>query len=482
MKLDGYVRVSRVGGRSGERFISPDVQRERIHAQAKASGHRIVKTHEDLDLPGTHSERPGLQAALERIEAGKVEGLIVARLDRFGRSAIDIHRNLERIKDADGVLLSAVEGIDTSTSIGRFFLAISAAFAELEIERISENWQAARARAVERGVHISGHTPVGYLRQEDGRLRSGAHSHAVTQAFQMRAAGDSWKQIADWLTEEGIPTAHGAPNWTIATVRTLVRNRVYLGEARSGDLVKTGAHKALVDEETWQQANRPRGLRMASTGNAAGMLSGIIRCAGCSFALKPSMGKTRHGKRRREYRCRPDKAAGRCPAPASASALPLEKFVVGQFFDAYGDIHARYHQRTDERSGIERALTTARAELAAALDERLAEALGGESADAYVSVVRRRREEVDRCEEQLAELDDDPALLPDPTSLRSTWEALALQEQRALIGSAYDAIFLRRARSPREPVADRLRLFTAGTAPPLPIRGQRGEIRSVDVD
>ena len=171
MRLDGYVRVSRVGGRSGERFISPDVQRERIAAKAKLEGHSVAKVHEDLDLPGTHSRRPGLQAALERVEQGKVDGIIVARLDRFGRSAIDIHRNLERIREAKGTLLTAAENIDTSTSIGRFFLSITAAFAELEIDRITENWQSAREQAVERGVHVSGHTPVGYRRRPDGRER-----------------------------------------------------------------------------------------------------------------------------------------------------------------------------------------------------------------------------------------------------------------------------------------------------------------------
>lgn len=101
MRADGYVRVSRVSGREGANFISPDVQRERIRAHAKALGHEIATIHQDLDLPGSHSKRPGLQRALTRIERGTVQGLIVARLDRFGRSTIDIHRNLERIRAVD---------------------------------------------------------------------------------------------------------------------------------------------------------------------------------------------------------------------------------------------------------------------------------------------------------------------------------------------------------------------------------------------
>lgn len=70
MKLDGYIRVSRVGGRTGDAFISPGEQRERVRAWAKSQGHRIAKWHEDLDQPGSKADRPGLNAAMERIEAG----------------------------------------------------------------------------------------------------------------------------------------------------------------------------------------------------------------------------------------------------------------------------------------------------------------------------------------------------------------------------------------------------------------------------
>jgi site-specific DNA recombinase len=483
VRLDGYVRVSRVGGRTGDSFISPDVQRERLRASAKVAGHRILRIHEDLDLPGTHSARPGLQAALQRVEAGQIDGLIVAKLDRFGRSAIDIHRNLERIREAGGELLTAAEGIDTSTPIGRFFLTIVAGFAELEIERIGENWRAARTRAVDRGVHISGHTPRGYSRLDDGRLAIDAETApAVSAAFAMRAENESWKRIADWLTEEGVPTTHGSPQWTIATVRSMVRNRVYLGEARSGDLVKIRAHKALVEPHVWEKANRRRGAHLESTGNVAGVLSGLLRCAGCSFALKPKMSKTRHGKPRREYTCRPDKAAGRCPSPASVTAERVEAPVIEQFFRDYGEIRLRAHRRSDERHEIERRLAVGRAELEAALDERLVEALGGENSTAYIEMVRRRREAVEKDEDALAALDDMAPELPDLAAIEEGWPTFTLVQRRTLLGAAYDAIYLRRATEPREPTVNRLRFFDIGTGPPTPTRGQRGEIRSVNVE
>jgi len=485
VQVDGYVRVSRVAGRGGERFISPKDQRARSAAWAKANGHTIAAWHEDLDQPGTRAERPGLQAAIERIEKAKTGGIVVARLDRFGRSVSDAARLIERIRNAGGNLFTVAEGIDTSSGyMGEFLVHLFAAMGQMEVARFTENWRTARANAVERGIHISGYPPAGYIRDQDTSLLAPdpTIAPAIADSFRARAAGASWKQVADELTDRGILTPFGAPRWTIATVRTVIRNRVYLGEARAGDLVKVGAHKPLIDAETWQAANRRRGNAPAASGNASGLLSGILRCAGCSFALKPKIGRSRHGKPRREYSCRPDKAAGRCPTPVSVSAEPVEDVVVARFFDELGELRALARESTDEMEAVEEALEQARSELKAMLDERLVEAMGGEKADLYVSAVRERREEVEHAEAKLAELDGGRDDLPEPTTLRRAWSRLDLLERRALLGAAYDGIFLRPATSPKEPPGERLRFFGPGKAPPLPVRGQRSVIRSVEFD
>src|SRR4051794_37377930 len=98
MRLVGYVRVSRVGGREGPSFISPDVQQERIAAQAKAKGAEIVAWETDLDQTGATMERPGLQAALERIRKDEAEGIIVLRLNRFARSTIEASQTLHELE------------------------------------------------------------------------------------------------------------------------------------------------------------------------------------------------------------------------------------------------------------------------------------------------------------------------------------------------------------------------------------------------
>src|SRR4051812_26876295 len=86
--LDAYVRVSQVRGRGGDSFISPAVQRERIAAWAAAHGHRIAKVHEELDVSGATVDRPKLNAAMARVEAKETSGIVVFKLDRFGRTLV----------------------------------------------------------------------------------------------------------------------------------------------------------------------------------------------------------------------------------------------------------------------------------------------------------------------------------------------------------------------------------------------------------
>src|SRR5215208_6940896 len=97
MLVDGYVRVSQVGDREGARFISPRLQRQRIEQWAKLHRATVVVVHEELNESGARNDRPKLLEALGRIERGDTDGLVVARMDRFGRSLLDSLAAIERI-------------------------------------------------------------------------------------------------------------------------------------------------------------------------------------------------------------------------------------------------------------------------------------------------------------------------------------------------------------------------------------------------
>ena len=149
---EGYVRASRRAGREGESFISPEVQRKKIADWAALHEVEVVAWWEEIDQSGAKLQRPMFQGALARCERGETGGIIVARLDRFARSAVDALESIKRLNEAGARLVSVEDNFDGSTPMGRFAIGILTLIAELELERIKENWATAVTSAVGRGV------------------------------------------------------------------------------------------------------------------------------------------------------------------------------------------------------------------------------------------------------------------------------------------------------------------------------------------
>ncbi|MEJ7892939.1 MAG: recombinase family protein [Solirubrobacteraceae bacterium] len=115
MLIDAYVRVSQVAGRSGASLISPTLQRERIERWAKLHGASISTVHEELDQSSARADRPMLMEALHRVEAGEIDGIVVAELDRFGRSLLHSLVAIDRIDQAGGTFVSVKDYLDLRT-------------------------------------------------------------------------------------------------------------------------------------------------------------------------------------------------------------------------------------------------------------------------------------------------------------------------------------------------------------------------------
>jgi DNA invertase Pin-like site-specific DNA recombinase len=319
----GYVRVSRVGGRGGEGFISPELQRETIASKARAGGLELVELVEDLDESGGKYERPGFQRALEAVERGEASVIVVARLTRFARSVLDTHRALERLEAAGGRLVACDIDVDVSTPQGRLIRNTFATLAQFELELAREQWQAAKANAVGRGVKISARAPFGYRFTGEHRLEPSDDRETLVELFRRRAAGTSWRLLVAWFAGETGRTV--AP----ATLAHMVANRAYLGEVTYAELVKVDAHEALVDVELWEAAQRPsadwKAGRPTKAAGARSLLAGIARCASCGSGL----GSTTSGHGKRVYRC----ANGQCARRVSILGPSLDELVAEQLLE-----------------------------------------------------------------------------------------------------------------------------------------------------
>jgi site-specific DNA recombinase len=472
LKIDGYIRVSRVNGRGGENFISPKVQREKIRDYARLHGHKVVRWHEDLDQPGSRNGRPGFQAAIERVETGKTDGIAVAKLDRFARSVADAAGAIRRIRDAGGELVSVEDNFDSSTPMGKFAMHMLLALGELELDRIRENWSNAQRYAVERGVHIASKTPTGYKRTHDGLLEPDERAAAaVTKIYAARARGASYAELAQLLEEHGVRGPYRNRHWTTAAVAKLLRNPVYLGEARSGRHRKANAHKALVTRETWDAVQATTSPSRPRSSEGA-LLAGLLRCAGCRYLMKPDSMRDRDGERLRIYRCRGDHAAGRCPAPTSVLGRVIEPYVEEHFLAALepGGVLVRGESSDDEREQIRAGAKAARRELEAYVENTPASI----DPEAYRAGVEKRQQALDEALAAEAALPAEGASAWEEIGdkdIRALWATLEIAEKREWLADGYDAIIVRRGRNGIE---DRVLPLTKGTAPDdLPRRGLR---------
>lgn len=355
-KLLGYTRVSRMR----EEGISPELQRKAIESYALAHGHEIQWLEPDLDESGKSLERPAMKHALELLERGEADGIIAARLDRLTRRVADLGKLLEDARKQDWNLIAIDLGVDLTTSNGKMVANLLGTVAEWELDRRRESWKEARSHAVARGVHISATIPAGYSRDEDRRLVPNEDAPAVVAAFEARARGESYSQIAKSLTKERVATSHyrqgrsgrehllkaGAkrglegetledwvqakesakPVWSAQGAMKLLTNPVYTGVARSGEFVQKDAHEALVGPGLWTRVQ----ARTAAKGDFVNpdrersLLAGLIRCASCQRVMTAD--STRRGDKIYPiYRC---KGEGRCFSKASIGQHIVEEYVL----------------------------------------------------------------------------------------------------------------------------------------------------------
>jgi site-specific DNA recombinase len=328
--LDAYLRVSRVGGRNGDSFISPAEQDGAISRRIAELGAVRGVTVTETDVSGA---KPVAQRELEklvrRVERGESQGIVLFAVDRWSREAADALQAAKRIHDV-GARLVDTKGVDSSTEAGKFMLGLMSLVAEQQRDRLKSGFRAASRNAVDRGLHVGAFAPAGYDRL-DGRLVPNEDVDAVREAFARRARGESYQAIADFLTAAGVkPGGSRNERWSRSGAQQLCRNRVYLGEVRGqrdesgAQVVNREAHERLVSDELFAAANR-EGRRALRTGKLenAGLLAGLITCAGCGHKLRrKASGETL------AYACAKHYAGGTCPDPAAATIRLVDEHVI----------------------------------------------------------------------------------------------------------------------------------------------------------
>ena len=510
----GYTRVSRVGGRRGEGFISETDQQEGITSRARELGLTVADWIHDADYTGGNLQRPEWERLMARImdPADPISGVIVVRVDRFARTVPEGAPEVKRIWESNGgagIFLAADLPLDTTTPYGRKMLWDWLSNAELQLEMLKASWWRAKERAIRRGAHI-GRTPLGMRRipknaeSDAGRLVPLPEwREVITRMFDYAARhpAASVATIHRWAIEQN--PRPDRRRWTHTTIGNLLRNRVYVGEVAYRPLpegrrkttdvfepmVNPDAHEAIVDEATWlaaQRTGRRRPQRQQAPGHARRVytLRGIVRCAGCRHTLVPSLGG---GNARRPptpvYRCDGESSAGRCPAPASIVAHFIEPWVLEQVktqlgaFEAIGEF-VGIEPTTDELfEAIEASRDDAHANVKAITQNT---ALAAADPDGWLAVRHAALEEARAADNAYLaairnrQASETPVLAPE-----FTWEDVAPEELRdVVLPEIIDCVYVR---SGRGLAVDRraLILWRGQADPDLPGKGRPApEVRS----
>jgi DNA invertase Pin-like site-specific DNA recombinase len=175
------VRVSHMNGRkAGEENVHADRdQLAAIERHAREHKARLEVLPPELDVSGglPLEQRPSLLRAIEGVECGEFDGIIVAYLSRLGRNVREQLRAWDRVEAAGGRIVVVQEGIDTSTPNGRMHRTILLAIAEHEREQHGERFENLRRWATEAGIWQRRQTPRGY-RKDKATRRPGPRGHA----------------------------------------------------------------------------------------------------------------------------------------------------------------------------------------------------------------------------------------------------------------------------------------------------------------
>jgi DNA invertase Pin-like site-specific DNA recombinase len=418
----GVVRVSRVGARSGEQFVSPSEQRTRIEEACARDNLELVDTFEELDVSGgaALAKRPGLRRAVELVEAGEADTVVVAYFDRLVRSLKVQLEVAERVEAAGGKIVALDVGEVGVGATGKLTAQFLGAVAEYHRNVTAERTAEAKRRAIARGVPTFSKIPPGYRQRDDGTLEvRPKEAKTVAEAFRQRAEGATVMETRDYLREHGIERSyHGT--------QAILTSRMYLGELRFGELVNTASHPAIVDADTWARVQRmrsPRGRRAKSERLLARL--GVLRCGTCGARMV--VGSSNHS-HYWIYRCPP---VGDCPQRVTISAEIAEAAVVDAVKELLRDVKgsATISRATE---AAERDLETAEAELAAAVEAFT----GLEDVAAARQRLLELREKRDKAVDRLDGLQ--AAQAPAITLTAEEWDELTMDEQRALIRAVID--------------------------------------------
>jgi len=257
-----YTRKSSEEGLE-QNFNSLDAQREAceayIQSQKSAGWVALPEMYDDGGISGGTMDRPALKRLLADIGAGRVDTVVVYKVDRLTRSLNDFAKIVDAF-DAKGVsFVSVTQQFNTTTSMGRLTLNMLLSFAQFEREVTGERIRDKIAASKRKGMWMGGVTPLGYDVQDRKLIVNEREADTVRDIFRRYADLKSVRALKEDLDASGIvskvrdgPRPGGVP-FARGALYLMLQNRIYRGEIVHKDTSYPGLHEPIIDEELWNE-------------------------------------------------------------------------------------------------------------------------------------------------------------------------------------------------------------------------------------
>jgi site-specific DNA recombinase len=293
MRAALYIRVSTLDQVEG---FSISAQKHQLTAYCESQGWDIVGFYVDEGISAKDTERPELQRMIKHIKEEMIDVVLVYKLDRLTRSVLDLYHLLQLFEENNCKFKSSTEVYDTTSAIGRMFITLVASFAQFERERLGERVSMGMAQKVREGGWHGSAAPYGYDLQENKLIINEEQAKYIHWIYKWYTEGMSDRKIAIRLNDMGVSTKTGTDIWREARIRYMLRNPLYYGSLRWGVRVNQeqgfeveDAVPAIIDKETFEQAQRTRGGRVnlhPRRATSPYIFSGALRCARCGGGFK----------------------------------------------------------------------------------------------------------------------------------------------------------------------------------------------------
>ena len=251
-----YTRKSSEEGLEQD-FNSLQAQREACEAYIKSQKHEhwqlIPNEYNDGGYSGGTLERPALKALLTDVSQGKVDIIVIYKIDRLTRSLMDFSKIVEVLDKDNASFVSITQNFNTTTSMGRLTLNMLLSFAQFERELTGERIRDKYLASKQKGMWMGGKPPMGYYRKDKKLYPCPNNINSINTIFDKYIEFKSVEKVKDYLDKNDIKSQNGL-NLSKGNITSILVNRAYIGEVGHKGKWYKGLHEAIIEQETFDKA------------------------------------------------------------------------------------------------------------------------------------------------------------------------------------------------------------------------------------